>query len=392
MTRSPWQSPLPPREVDVAVVGGGVIGCATAFALRQADPTLRLAIVEAGRLADGASGRNAGFVLLGAPGADPGADDPAERERASRLWAFTSENAQAVRALDGRAFDLRWTGSVIAAGDDTEAGTLRRQADALGGVEWLGPDALHRRIGGRGFHGGLFVAEGGVLHPAKLVRHLAALSGAAVLERSRVLRLGAEAGGVVISGREGALRAGRVAVCLNAYLPQLLPELSGWVRPVRAQMLATEAVPPVLDVPVYSHDGYFYLRQHADGRLLLGGARHLHRETEVGYEDTTTPSLQASLAGYLADHFPALSEARVVRPWSGTMGFSPDGLPVVGDAPGVPGVTVAAGFTGHGMGYAVRFGQLLARRILGQADPAADLFDSSRLVRETDASARSFAT
>lgn len=389
MTRSPWQLPIAPREVDVAIVGGGVIGCATAFALRDEDPSLRLAIVEAGRLADGASGRNAGFVLLGAPGADPGADDDTERERAQRLWAFTAQNAQDIRALDGRAFDLRWTGSVIAAGSEAEAATLRRQAVALSGVEWMESDPLHRRIGGRRFAGGLFVAEGGVLDSAKLVRHLAALSGATVLERSRVLRLGTEAGGVVLEGRGGKFRAARVALCLNAYLPQLVPEMAMWVRPVRAQMLATDPLPEVLDVPVYSHDGYYYLRQRTDGRLLLGGARHLHRETEVGYEDATTPELQADLEAYLAAHFPQLAVAQVARQWSGTMGFSPDGLPVVGEVPALPGVTVATGFTGHGMGYSVRFGQLLARRILGRPDPAEDLFDSSRLAPETTRPSRS---
>ncbi|MEM1057254.1 MAG: FAD-binding oxidoreductase [Bacteroidota bacterium] len=378
MTQSPWQRPLSPREVDIAIIGGGVIGCATAFALRQQDPSLRLAIIEADRLAHGASGRNAGFVLLGAPGADPGAENPSERERAQRLWGFTSENARAIRDLDGRAFDLRWTGSVIAAGSTSEAEMLRRQSIALTGVEWMEPDAVHRRIGGRGFYGGLFIAEGGVLHPAKLVRHLAALSGATVLEGARVSAITSTEGHVLLRTETGTIRAGQVAVCLNAYLPKLLPELSGWVRPVRAQMLATEPVAPVLDVPVYSHDGYFYLRQRADGRLLLGGARHLHRDAEVGYEDATTPELQGSLSRYLADHFPRLGPAAVVREWSGTMGFSPDGLPVVGEAPGLPGVTVAAGFTGHGMGYALRFGAMLARRILGQHDPDADLFDASR--------------
>ena len=384
MTRSPWQLPIPPREADVAVVGGGVMGCATAFALREADPGLRVVILEAERLAEGASGRNAGFVLLGAPGADPGSDDAAERERAGRLWAFGRENVRAIRALDPRAFDLRWTGSVVAAGDEREATRLRRQADVLDGVEWLDAASLHARIGARGFAGGVFVREGGVLHPAKLVRHLAAISGATVMERSRVTEIraergGAESGGVVIAGDGFEVRAGRVVLCLNAHLPQLLPELSGWVRPVRAQMLATAPVAPALDVPVYSHDGHFYIRQRTDGRLLLGGARHLHRADEVGYEDATTPALQRSLAGYLADHFPSLAPAQPVRRWSGTMGFSPDGLPVVGEVPGRPGVIAAAGFTGHGMGYSVRFGRLLARCVLGEPDPALDLFTSSRI-------------
>lgn len=384
MTRSPWQKPLPPTDLDVAIVGGGVIGCSTAFALREADPSLRIAIVEKNRLAHGASGRNAGFLLLGAPGADPGASEAEERVRALRLWAFTRENAEMVRALSadagGDTFGLRWTGSVTAAGSSAEATVLKRQADVLDGVEWLGPDALHRRIDARGFLGGLVVASGGTLDPARLVRSLALRSGATVLERSGVTSVEAlQGGGVMLRGATGVLRAEHAVLCLNAYLPSLLPELEGWVRPVRAQMLATEPLAPCLDAPIYSHDGYYYLRQRRDGRVLVGGARHLHADSEVGYEDATTPGLQNHLEAYLGVHFPTLGTPEIERRWSGTMGFSPDGLPVVGDAPEVPGALVATGFTGHGMGYALRFGRLLARRVLGQSDPDADLFDSARL-------------
>jgi glycine/D-amino acid oxidase-like deaminating enzyme len=134
-------------------------------------------------------------------------------------------------------------------------------------------------------------------------------------------------------------------------------------------------------VPVYSHDGYFYVRQRPDGRVLVGGARHLHREAEVGYEDATTPALQRDLASYLAAHFPGFGSPEAVRRWSGTMGFSPDGLPVASGVPGVPGAHVACGFSGQGMSYALRFGRLMARRVLGRDDPAADLFDARRLDR-----------
>ncbi|OZC04658.1 hypothetical protein BSZ36_08325 [Rubricoccus marinus] len=383
-------APLAP-EADVVIVGGGAIGCATAWALHEADPTLRLVIVEAEHLAFGASGRNAGFVLLGAPGADPGSTNAAERERAGRLWRFTHENADAIREMDGDAFGLTWTGSLIAAGDDDEATMLQRQADVLEGTEWLPPDALHKRLaasGARGFRGGLWVETGGTLDPAAYVRYLARASGATVLDRSPMTGLAARGGGVAVQTARGEVRAERAVVCLNAYLPRVLPAFADLVRPVRAQMLATAPLAPILDVPVYSHDGYYYLRQRQDGRLLLGGARHLHRDAEVGYEDATT-ALQGDLEAYLAAHFPAAGTPEVEQRWSGTMGFSPDGLPFVADVPEIPGAVVASGFTGHGMGYSARFGRLLARRTLGDQDPAADLFDVRRFDAAPEAAAPS---
>ncbi len=136
---------------------------------------------------------------------------------------------------------------------------------------------------------------------------------------------------------------------------------------------------PVLTAPVYSHDGFYYVRQTPDGRVLVGGARHRHAAEEVGVEDATTGHLQADLEAYLADHIPGAAGAKVERRWSGTMGFSPDGLPVLGPVPGIPAALFAAGFTGHGMGYGLRFGRLAARALLGEADAAESLFSAARL-------------
>ena len=382
-TYSPWQRPLPP-ECDVAVVGGGVMGAATAYWLRQLDPSLRLALVEAETMAFGASGRNAGFLLLGSHVDYATAVEAVGRERARRLWRFTRENAVLLRDLGGEeAFELQRTGSLLAAGDEAEAARLHRSADLLreDGVEavYLDAAAANARANAEHFRGALVVPEGGMLHPAKLVRHLAAGSGAALLEGARVTALAPGSGGVRLVSEAGVLEAPRAVLCLNAFLPRLVPELAGYVRPVRAQMLATAPVAPFLDRPVYSHEGYFYVRQRPDGRVLLGGARNLHEADEVGYDDATTEALQSDLEAYLHRHFPASGAPVVERRWSGTMGFSPDGRPVVGNVPGVPGAVFACGFTGHGLSYGVRFGLLLAHLALGQDDEARDLFAVERL-------------
>ncbi|HYG69379.1 MAG TPA: FAD-dependent oxidoreductase, partial [Anaeromyxobacteraceae bacterium] len=130
-TYSPWQRALPPAEVDVAVVGGGIMGAATAYGLRRLAPSLRVTLLEGETLAFGASGRNAGFLL---PGTHPdyvSAVAAYGRERAHRLWRFTVENADLVRGLDGDAFELGFTGSLVVAGDEAEAERLRQSATLL---------------------------------------------------------------------------------------------------------------------------------------------------------------------------------------------------------------------------------------------------------------------
>jgi glycine/D-amino acid oxidase-like deaminating enzyme len=369
----------------VAVVGGGVIGAATAWALGRLRPGLRVVVVEAERLAFGASGRNAGFLLPGTHRDPASAAAAYGAERARRLLRFTLENVALVDALarETPAFGYAPTGHWTAAGTPEEAERLRASVAlfAQEGVSARYLDAAEaaRRIGAEGFAGALEIDAGGSLFPARLVRLLAATSGADVLEGWPVASVEPGPEGVRLGSADGeALDATQVLLALNAYLPRLRPELERFVRPVRAQMLATAPVAERLGRPVYSHEGYYYLRQHPDGSLLLGGARHLHVDQEVGYEDATTEGLQASLLAYLRTHFPRLGEPPVAHRWGGAMGFSPDSLPVVGAVPGVSGAHFACGFTGHGMGFAARFGRLLAHRLVGEADEAADLFDAAR--------------
>ena len=377
-------------QADVAVVGGGIVGASAAYWLKRLRPSLRVVLVEAGRLASGASGRNAGFILQGVA---PDYLTDVERygtERARRLWQFTKENRDLIFSeLRGRAFALEASGSLLVAATAEENDRLRaavhRMRTAGTAVAYVPPEETNRRILSRGFFGSLYIPSGAMMNPAALVRHVAEQSGAQVLEHHRVLDLVPAGDGAVLETPLRRVRAGRVVLALGAYLPLLVPDLRTWVRPVRAQMLATGPSERWLQVPIYSHQGYFYLRQAPDGRVLLGGARHLHVETEVGYEDATTPALQDDLELYLRGFFPHTAGLAVAHRWSGTMGFSPDGLPVLGEVPGLPGGVWATGFTGHGMGYGFRFGRLLADLALGAARPEGlDLFNVERFAMSVE--------
>lgn len=378
-TASPWQHPLD-AQADIVIVGGGIIGAATAFWLRRLAPDRRVLILEARHLAHGASGRNAGFLLLGTHSDYASALDTYGAERARRIWQFTRESFRhIVDDVEPGDIGLETNGSVIAAGSPEEADRLRRSHALLtdDGVEsrWLNAETVELETGLCGMHGALVVAEGGALDPMRLVRQLVQQSGAVV--REGVAVAGVESAGErmrIVLRAGGSVTAEHVLLAPGPRLPELVPALGETVRPIRAQMLATVPMPSLLPRPVYSHEGYFYLRQRDDGRLLLGGARHLHREAEVGFEDATTRALQKDLESYLRQHVPAAEGIQVERRWSGTMGFSQDGLPILGSVPGVPGALYATGFTGHGMGYGVRFGLLAARRLLGMPDEAHDLF------------------
>lgn len=393
MTASIWQQAHRRRTVsyDVAVVGGGIVGCATAYWLYQRDPSLRVAIVDAGALGGGASGRNAGFVLLGTHHDYLTSIRRYGERTAHRLWQFTRENRRLLSDLEGSAFGWKESGSLTVAGDEEEDDRLRRalpymRAAGIPGV-YLGPPETRKRLHSQGFRGSLYVTSGAAIDPLRLVRTLAAQSNADVLTHHRVTGMKDSGSGVQIDTPRISICAEQAVLAAGAYAPQIVPALQTYVRPVRAQMLATHPTSDQgIPLPVYSHDGHYYVRQLDDGTLLAGGGRQNHRDTEVGYEDATTPAVQADIERYLHTHFPWTTSLRVQTRWSGTMGFSPDERPVVDRVPGVPQAVFATGFTGHGMGFGMRMGQMLADTLRSASKPKAfDLFAASRFEEKAPA-------
>jgi glycine/D-amino acid oxidase-like deaminating enzyme len=387
MTVSIWQKAHRRQQTayDVIVVGGGIVGCSTAYWLRRRQPSLRVALLEARTLGAGASGRNAGFILQGTQ-SDYRSDMKRYGERtARRLWAFTRANRDLITTeLRGTAFEWRSNGSLTAAGSVEENDRLRASLSHLraagAAAVYLKPEQTNARLQASGFHGGLFVTTGAVVDPLQLVRHVAGQSGADVYTQHPVGRIRWREAGAVLDTPERSFRANRVVLALGPSLPHLVPELVDMVRPVRAQMLATEATDtPHIPVPVYSHRGGFYVRHLEDGRVLAGGGRHSHRDAEETDEDATTPAVQATIERYLHTHFPWTQSLAIEQRWSGTMGFSPDGRPVVGRVPEHGRSVFATGFTGHGMGYGFRMGRLLADLTGGTHRPEAlDLFSAAR--------------
>jgi glycine/D-amino acid oxidase-like deaminating enzyme len=280
-----------------------------------------------------------------------------------------------------------WTsdGSLRAAGDEEEADRLKASLGRLRAAGapavYLGPDQANERVGAAGLHGGLYVTTGAVVDPLRLVRYLADASAADVHTHLPVREIHWDAtDGVLLDTPDLRLWGRRVVLAMGASLPSLVPSLSAYVKPVRAQMLATAPAPDLsISVPVYSHRGDFYVRQLPSGEVLAGGGRQRHEAAEETRVDSTTPAVQATIERYLHTHYPWTQELSIRQRWSGTMGLSPDGRPVVGTVPDHSDSLYATGFTGHGLGFGFRMGRLLARRAAGASRPDGyDLFADTR--------------
>src|SRR6185437_68374 len=197
----------------------------------------------------------------------------------------------------------------------------------------------------------LFNPVDGEVVPSLLVGAFARLAPAgAVREGVEVtgIQAGPRASEVLVMSNGDECRAGVVILATNAYTPHLLPQIA--ITPRRAQMLASEPERARLcDFPTYSHFGYRYWRQMPSGEVLVGGWRDTSFETEVGYDERPTPKIQSHLEHHLRE---LGADGEVTHRWAGTMGFTENGLPIIGPVEGMKNVYVCAGFNGHGMGFA----------------------------------------
>lgn len=347
---------------DVAVVGAGIAGIATAYFL--ASGGAKVVVLEARGVAEAASGRNAGFLLAGVAENFVAASRRYGERNAMRIWRFTKRTQALVRSLvaeHGIDCELRWNGSDQIAGDEDE---------------WLEIEESARRLAAEGVAVRVdersrtaTYAEDGELHPVRWVRGLAAAAvqrGARVHEASAVRSL---ADGKALTP-SSTVTAGAVVLCTNSYTQHLV---SSRVRPVRGQMLATAPTSTVIPRPAYAHRGYRYWRQTGDGRVLVGGWRDTAVDEEVGEEERTTDTIQKRLEGFLNERG---VRAPITHRWAGTMGFSHDALPYIGRI--APGTFLCGGFTGHGMAFGPASAELVASLVRGATHPDAELFDPSR--------------
>jgi gamma-glutamylputrescine oxidase len=353
-------------RVDVGIVGAGVTGCACALALAEAG--LRVRVVDARRVAEGASGRNGGFALRGTAAPYDEVVASLGRERALALWRWTEDEIDELERLAGDAF--RRVGSLRLAADAEEREDLADELEALraDGVEAEWVDAPAGQLDGR-FTAAIRHPTDGVLQPARWVRRLAVLA--------------AEAGAEIVEGRRvrdlAELEADTVIVATDGYPSGLLGELEGLIVPTRGQVVATEPLAERwFEVPHYGRHGFDYWHQTEDGRLVAGGFRDVALEREFTADEAVTDEVQRSLERFVRDLVGR--ELRIDYRWAGIFGLVLDFLPVVGPVPGREATWVAGGYSGHGNVLGFACGRFVARAILGDRNPLLDVFEPARLL------------
>jgi gamma-glutamylputrescine oxidase len=353
-------------QVDVAVIGAGITGCACAAAL--ADGGKRVRVYDQRGVGEGASGRNGGFALRGAAARYDVACETYGDTEARELWQRTEQAVDRVEVLAGDAF--RRTGSLRLAADGEERVEIRSEYEALRddgfAADWR-DELPHLRPD---FRGAIFHPTDGALQPARFVQRLAdraTSAGVEFVDHHRIQSL-------------GEIKADDVVIATDGSGRGLLPELDDALWPARGQVVATAPLPERLfECPHYARHGFDYWQQLEDGRIVLGGFRDFSILTEMTNEETTTQPIQDALDAFLVELLGELP--KITHRWAGIFGLTQDLLPLVGPVPGHDGVWVAAGYSGHGNVFGLLCGELVADAVLGRDDPLLQLFVPARIVQ-----------
>ncbi len=350
------------------MVGGGLMGLSAAVHLRRADPGARVTVLERERVGAAASGASAaGVRVMGR--------DPAERPLALASLARWPDLDRELEAPTG----YRRGGGLRVALDEAAwaaapAWVAEQRADGVP-VELVDAETARQRAPGIALscRGAVHCALDGQADALATVRAFAAAAkrlGAHVEEGVGARGLVVERGRVVgVERGSGGREACDVAIVATgawtaALLAGLGVRLAIETRPL--QMLLTEPVPAALAPVVSAFDRPLSLKQLDDGAYLIGGGWPA-RITDHGanryemLEESVRGSLETARAVY-----PPLTGRALARSWAGLEAFTPDALPIIGPVPGIDGLLIATGFSGHGFALSPAVGDILARWASGR--------------------------
>ncbi len=355
-------------SVDVAIVGGGIIGCSVAYhATRRG---ARVALVEAERVGSGASGAAAGMLNAQAEAHEPGPFlDLLLSSR--RLHGPLGEELYEATGLDP---EYVWAGTLRVATDEASRETFAAeyswQREQGLAARWLDADELHElepNLSPRSI-AALYLPEDGQVNPPRLVQALAlgaALGGARVTEATRVEGLMVEGRRVTgIRTVRGKIPAGAVVLAGGASSPLLSGELGVClpVHPVKGEILAVNARPAPVRANVW--DSECYVVPKRDGHVIVGAT-----EEPGVYDRRPTLGGVAHLSRAAVNLVPELSRAPFASSWGGLRPGTPDGRPILGLVEGWEGLFLATGHYRNGVLLSAVTGESIAALALEEASP-----------------------
>ncbi|PBB22405.1 MULTISPECIES: FAD-binding oxidoreductase [unclassified Mesorhizobium] len=352
--------------MDVIVLGGGLMGTASAYFLARRGA--RVTLIERNRVGTGATVasfgniRRTGRHLSQLPLA----------HRSLRLWG------EAEKML-GRDVEFRATGHVRLIFDEGSLADMRAYAQAAQpwglDLEELGPREISARFPGLGADAiaASFSAHDGSGNPRLIAPAFAAAArklGAQIIEGAEVGKITYTGSGFLVTSSMGTFASECLLNTAGAWGARIAAGFGEEV-PLDArgpQMGVTEPLPhrilPVVGIWTRDKDHGAYLRQVERGNIVFGGAaERVAVDLDPGHASADPMRLPTQLRA-VARLLPAIAKVAVIRTWSGCEGYVRDMQPVMGRSATTPGLFHAFGFSGHGFQLGPGVGDAMAELIV----------------------------
>ena len=349
-------------EADVAIVGAGYTGLWTAYYLSQADPALKVVVLEAEVAGFGASGRNGGWCSALFPTSLGEAQDAAMRA--------SVDEVQRVALAEGIDCHFAKGGTVVLARNKAQLARARAEY----GDQVLSPAEAGQLLRATRTLGATYTPDCAAIHPGRLVRGLAEVvtrHGVSLHERTAALSI--EPG--VVRTRRGSVRAPYVVRATEGFTPRL-PGLARAVVPVYSLIVATEPLAPEVwdEIGLARRETFsdhrhliIYGQRTADDRLVFGGrGAPYHLRSRISPAFDRDPRVFAALHATLLDLFPVLQGTRFTHAWGGPLGIPRDWCASVGLDRGT-GLAWAGGYVGDGVSTTNLAGRTLCDLILDRS-------------------------
>lgn len=356
------------KSSDVIIVGGGAVGCASAYFLSKAGA--KVTVIEKNRIAFGASGFAMGLLSplygLGIPG-------PLESLSLNGFLMHRDLAAELPEAT-GVDYHAHPRDSIYLAMSDEDVEGLQDIANYSGNVDgvsyrWLTASELRDtepRITPSAERG-MLVQGTWVLEADKYTEALAEgakLQGANFLDRA-VIGLSRRSTGAVVQTDGGEIEAGAVVLAMGPWTS----DAEKWlgvpipVGPLKGQIVRMEIDGPPMTCSI--HYASNYAGRKADGLTWIGTT-----EERVGFDNEPTQEARERIIREVGEFFPPALTGQVVRQTACLRPVAPDGLPVMGPVPGWEGVYLSTGAGRKGIILSPSMGKLTAEMALGRGDEA----------------------
>lgn len=364
------------HKADLVIIGAGFTGLWAALESKLQDPDRNVLLLEAGRIAEGATGRNGGFVSASLT---HGFSNGFSRwpHEISLLEQLGKENLNEIStrikefAID---CDFHVTGELDVAMSLYQVDELKEvheQMVSLGlETEFLDHDQIRRQVNSPTYLAGRFDPNVAIVDPARLAWGLAQAAedlGVQICEDSRVIELIDQEKSLTIRLSNSDIEAKKVLLATGAYKP-LLKRLSHYVVPVYDYVLMTEPLTTSeLDAVGWNQrqgisdtgNQFHYYRMTSDSRILFGGYdANYHRNNGMGPQFDVDHESFARLSDHFEVVFPQLAHVKFSHGWGGAIDTCSRFTAFWGTAHGGKSAYVA-GYTGLGVG-ASRFGAMTA--------------------------------